>query len=229
MLKPSHIPTIVELLAQGAKDAPVALTTVELAKKLGKSQQLASKHLDEMEQEGLIERIRSGGKTYVKLTKKGVSSASELYASLQVALGAGEHLIEISGSVFRGLGEAAYYVSMGGYRKQFISKLGFEPFPGTLNLRLNTTLDRKLKRDLASSDGIHIEGFSDGKRTFGGAECFKATFNQKMSCAVLVLERTIYDDSVLEIIASESIRKSLNLKDGDRVHVKVSLEDSNLS
>ncbi len=229
MLKPSHIPTIVELLAEGAKDKPVPLTTVELAKKLGKSQQLASKHLDEMEREGLVERIRSRGKTYVKLTKKGISSASELYASLQAAFGVGEQLLEISGTIFSGLGEAAYYTSMNGYKKQFVSKLGFEPFPGTLNLRLSTPLDRKLKRDLASSKGIHIEGFNDGTRTFGGAECFRAMLNEKTHCMVLVLERTIYDDSVLEIIAPENIRKALNLKDGNRVHVRISLRDSSLS
>lgn len=229
MLKPSHIPTIVELLAEGAKDKPVPMSTVELAKKLRKSQQLASKHLDEMEREGLIERIRSGGKTYVKLTQKGVSTASELYTSLQIAFSAGEQFIEINGSIFAGLGEAAYYVSMSDYKKQFVSKLGFEPFPGTLNVRLNTTVDRKLKRDLASSEGIHIDGFSDGKRTYGGAECFRALFNEKMHCAVLVLERTIYDDSVLEIIARQSIRRSLNLRDGDRAHVKVSLKDSSFS
>ena len=228
-LKPSHIPTLVELLAEGAKDKPVPLTTVELAKKLGKSQQLASKHLDEMEREGLIERIRSGGKTYVKLTQRGVSGASELYTSLQAVFGLGENLIEIKGSIFSGLGEAAYYVSRSGYRKQFESKLGFNPFPGTLNVRLNTTLDRKLKRDLATSKGIHISGFSDGKRTYGGAECFRALLNEKMQCVVLVLERTIYDDSVLEIIARESIRKSLSLKDGDSIQVKVSLKVSSLA
>jgi riboflavin kinase len=229
MLKPSHIPTLVELLNEGAKDKPVPLTTVELAKKLGKSQQLASKHLDEMELEGLVERIRSRGKTYVKLTKKGVTSASELYESLRTVFGAGEQLIEIAGTVFSGLGEAAYYVSMNGYKKQFISKLGFEPFPGTLNLRLSTSIDRKIKRDLASSKGIHINGFNDGTRTFGGAECFRALLNEKTHCAVLVLERTIYDDSVLEIIAEVNLRKLLHLKDGERVKAKISLRDSSLS
>lgn len=229
MLKSSQIPTIVELLAEGAKDKPVALTTVELAKKLGKSQQSASKHLDEMERDGLIERIKSGRKTFVKLTSKGVSGASEIYSSLQAAFGNGEQLLEIRGVLFAGLGEAAYYVSMAGYRRQFVSKLGFRPFPGTLNLRLNTTIDRKLKKDLASTKGIHIEGFKDGKRTYGGAECFRALLNEKMHCAVLVLERTIYDDSVLEIISPQNIRKSLRMKNGDSVDVKISLKNSSLS
>ncbi len=229
MLKPSHIPTIVELLAEGAKDKPVALTTIELANKLGKSQQMASKHLDEMEREGLIERTRSGGKTYVRLTEKGVSSASELYSSLHSIFGVEEQLIEVTGTVFSGLGEAAYYVSMNGYKRQFVSKLGFAPYPGTLNLRLTSTPDRKVRRDLAVAKGIRIEGFQDGKRTYGGAKCFRALAHERIQCAVLVIERTIYDDSVLEIIAPVNIRDTLSLKNGDKIQVKVSLRDSDIS
>ncbi len=81
-MKASYIPTLLELLELGAKDRPISITTTELGLKLGKSQQLASKHLEEMEREGLVERIRSGGKTYVKLTKKGISSGAALYISL---------------------------------------------------------------------------------------------------------------------------------------------------
>jgi riboflavin kinase, archaea type len=77
-LKASYIPTLIELLELGAKDRPISITTTELGHKLGKSQQLASKHLEEMERAGMVERIKSGGKTYVKLTKKGVSSGAAL-------------------------------------------------------------------------------------------------------------------------------------------------------
>jgi riboflavin kinase, archaea type len=223
-VKPSHIPTIVELIVEGAKDRPVPLTTVRLAKKLGRSQQMASKHLDEMEREGLIERIRSRGMTYVKLTNKGVLSAVELYSMLHSAFGKSEKVIDISGQIFNGLGEGAYYVSMNGYRKQFLAKLGFDPCPGTLNLRLLSSADRKIRRDLAVAKGIHIEGFEDGKRTYGGAECFRSLVNSKLQSAVLVIERTSYDDSVLEVIAPVNIRQTLHLKDGDRVQVTISLE-----
>ena len=135
-------------------------------------------------------------------------------------------MVEVEGEVFDGLGEAAYYVSQSGYRRQFISKLGFEPFPGTLNIRLRSPVDRKVRRDLASEKSIHIDGFQDGKRTYGGAECFRSLINRDSSCAVLVIERTSYDDSVLEIIAPISLRKSLHLKAGSKVAVKIFLNGS---
>ncbi len=221
-MKTSYIPTLIELLELGAKDRPISITTTELGQKLGKSQQLASKHLEEMEREGMVERIRSGGKTYVKLTKKGVSSGASLYSTLSRVYGSTEmEKIEIVGTVFSGLGEGAYYVSMKGYKKQFLAKLGFEPFAGTMNLRLDSPVYRKVRRDLETMKGIHIDGFKDGKRTFGGAECFRATLNGKVEGAVLVIERTIHDDTVLEIISPVNLRKQFRLKDGDPVTVTI--------
>jgi riboflavin kinase len=223
LLRSSQIPTLLLLVSEGAKDAWVPLTTVELAKKLQKSQQMASRHLEEMENEGLIERRRSSGKTYVKLTDKGAKEIAKIYSNLESVYGRNKRSVDIDGTVFAGLGEASYYVSQAGYKKQFVEKLGFEPYPGTLNLRLSTPLEREIRRELATEKGIHIEGFKDGKRTYGGAECFKSLLNDKVWCAVLVIERTSYDDSVLEIIAAENLREELELRDGDKVHVRIFL------
>ena len=227
MLKASYIPTLIELLELGAKDRPVPITTTELGQKLGKSQQLASKHLEEMEREGLIERMRSGGQTYVKLSRKGISSGSSLYSVLSRVYGTkASEKLEIVGTVFSGLGEGAYYISLKGYKKQFLSKLGFEPFPGTMNLRLDLPVYRKVRRDLETMKGIHIDGFKDGKRTFGGAECFKAILNGKAEGAVLIIERTTHDDTVLELISPVNLRKQFKLKDGDQMSVLISQETS---
>jgi riboflavin kinase len=217
---------LIVLLELGAKDRPVSITTTELGEKLGKSQQLASKHLEEMEKEGLIERIRSSGKTYVKLTKKGVSSGAMLYSTLSRVFGSEEEKLNLVGTVFSGLGEGAYYISMKGYKRQFVSKLGFEPYPGTMNLRLDSPVFRKIRRDLGAMKGIHIDGFKDGKRTFGGAECFRALLNGKIEGAVLVIERTTHDDTVLEIISPANLREQFKLKDGDEMKVTISLENS---
>jgi riboflavin kinase len=228
-IKTNYIPTLLELLVEGAKDKPVAMTTTQLAAKLGKSQQLASKHLEEMESDGLVERLRSGGRTYVKLTKKGVATGESLHSTLSRVFGEQTKDLNLTGVVFSGLGEAAYYVSMKGYKNQFKSKLGYHPFPGTLNLRLDSSVDRKIRRDLSTSHGIHIDGFSDGKRTYGGAECFRAIINAKVEAAVLVIERTTHDDSVLEIISATNIRKRFGLKDGDKVNVAIRATSSVLS
>ncbi len=220
-VKPVHIPTLMELLLLGAKDEYVAISTTALAKRLGKSQQAASKHLSDLEEAGYVERSRSGGRNSVKLTEKGVATMTDIYSVLRRILEGEEPVFEIKGEVFTGLGEGAYYMSLRGYRRQFVKQLGFDPYPGTLNIRLDSPADRRLRRDLERYNSIHIEGFEDGHRTYGWAKCYPAKIGGELDGTVILLERTHYDDSVLEVIAPINIRDKLKLKDGDQISVNV--------
>lgn len=221
LAKSAYLQTMLELLLLGAKDNPVKLSTIDLAKRIGKSQQAASKHLVELEQNGYIERTKAGKSTFVKLTKLGSDVLLEIHLQLKAAMEGVEHRSEVNGAVFTGLGEGAYYISLNGYRKQFVRKLGFDPYPGTLNLRLASSIDRITRDMLEKMPGIRIEGFEDEKRTYGGAKCFFARLNDVADGAVIVLERTIYDNSVLEVIAPVRLRDKLNLKDNDVVKVRI--------
>jgi CTP-dependent riboflavin kinase len=44
--------------------------------------------------------------------------------------------IVLKGTVFSGRGKGRHFVDLPWARKQFQEKLGFNPYPGTLNLRL---------------------------------------------------------------------------------------------
>jgi riboflavin kinase len=59
-LKIQHILTLSYLLSKGAKHNYVIVTTSLLGKNIKKSQQAASKHLLELEQNQFIERIIDG-------------------------------------------------------------------------------------------------------------------------------------------------------------------------
>ena len=217
-MKSSYFDTLLKLLILGAKK-PIKISTFQLAEQLSKSQQSASHHLLYLEKFGYIERFKDIDGNLLQITDKGLSYLTNLYHQLQIAFE--KHSFLFEGTVFSGLGEGAYYVSLSGYKKQFISKLNFEPFPGTLNLRLINPIYRKMKLRLSNSLGIHINGFTDKKRTFGSAKCFPALINNKENGAVLVIERTHYDNSVLELISTVNLRKKLQLKDGHSVTVNV--------
>jgi riboflavin kinase, archaea type len=224
-IKPILIPTLVELVKLKAHVGFIACSTEELAEKLGQSQQAASRHLQELEVLGYFERKRSGAGLVVKLTGAGQDAVRAHYSSLKLALdGKPKEEMKFTGKVFRGLGEGAYYVGLEGYKKQFTKVLGFEPYPGTLNVRLDNALQMEQKKQLRGFDGLRIDGFESGGRTYGGARCYRATVGKKgLPAAVLVIDRTHYDDSVLEIISPHFLRGSLGLKDGDQVEVNVSL------
>ncbi len=220
-MKAVHVPTLLELLLLGAKEEYVEISTTDLAKRLGKSQQVISKHLSDLEKAGYVERARGGRGSSVKLTAKGIDSMTGLYAALRRSFEGIEPVFEIRGKVFAGLGEGAYYMSLRGYRRQFVNLLGFDPYPGTLNLRLDSPQDRRLRRDLDKHSSINIEGFEDGHRTYGWAKCYPAEINDGLRGAVIILERTHYDDSVLELISPVNIREALHLKDGEVASVKI--------
>ena len=224
-IKPALIPTLIELLLLGAKDEPIKISTYELAKRVGRSQQAASNHLLELEKEGYIERLRVKGGYGIKLSEQGLKTLTHLYYTLRQALEALPESITLQGKVFTGIGEGAYYVSLKGYRKQFIAKLGFDPYPGTLNIRLSNPLARRLRRELEHYRGIRIHEFEDGQRTYGGARCFKATINDAIEGAVLAIDRTHYDDSVIEFIAPINVREKLGLKDGAEVTLNIRLTE----
>jgi len=142
------------------------------------------------------------------------------YAKLRGAVEGQKGPLTFHGKVFTGLGEGAYYVSLGGYKRQFLKLLGFEPFAGTLNLALDPS-ETDLRRQLKFLDGVEIRGFQDGRRTFGPVKCFRARVEGKYEAGALVIERTHHGEAVLEIISPVHLREVLSLKEGDPVSVKV--------
>lgn len=223
-IKLQHILTLVQLLANGARHNFVEVTTGDLGKNIGRSQQAASKHLLDLETEGYIERIRRGQKFAVRVTDKGYTEIEGLFASLKSALESAPASIDFEGTVVSGMGEGAYYMSLAGYKKQFKEKLGYEPYPGTLNIRLIDPLYMTARRELGRHPSIFIDGFSDGTRTYGWVKCYRATIDGVENAAALVLERTHYDDSMLEVIAPVSIKDSARIKVGDKVKVRVQVQ-----
>jgi riboflavin kinase, archaea type len=225
-IKLQHILTIVELLSKGARHNFVEVTTTELGKGISRSQQAASKHLLDLENSGYIERVKRGQKSAVRVTDKGYSEIQSLFSSLRTALESSPAAIDFEGSVVSGMGEGAYYMSLDGYRRQFQEKLGYEPYPGTLNIRLTDQIFMNARRELGKHSSIFIDGFSDGTRTYGWVKCYRAIINNGAvaNAAVLVLERTHYDDSMLEVIAPTPIKQTAGIKNGDRVKVQVQLQ-----
>ena len=218
-----HILLLSELLLCGAKNNFVELTTNEIAKKIKRSQQLASKELLDLEFFGYIKRNKKSKKYSIKVTEKGYQQVYDLFLFLKTTVESFKHVIDFEGHIITGMGEGAYYMSLNGYKKQFKEKLGYEPYPGTLNIKLNSLLFIEAKKEMLKYPSIYIEGFSDQSRTFGWVKCYPAYINDSMNInsSILILERTHYDDSIIEIIAPFSIKEQFSLKNGDYIKLKV--------
>jgi riboflavin kinase len=218
-IKPSLLITLYKLIEVGAYPDEVIFTTTELAMLLGASQQTASRHLIELEKMGLIHRVKLGRRESIKITGAGVKHLDDMFLTLKRAFDLKKNETVFEGTVFSGMGEGAYYISQSGYRDQFISKLGFEPYPGTLNLRVRKE-DQEEVRLLEASPFILVEGFTDGNRSFGPAKCFRGKVAEKVEGTIIVPVRTHYSGDVVEFISKEYLRKLLHLKDGDTLKVR---------
>jgi|TARA_B100001750_G_scaffold197415_1_gene170063 riboflavin kinase len=222
-LKTQHLLTLAHILSKGGKHNFVNITTSSLGREIGKSQQSASLHLKELELGGFIERIQSGRKQSIKITNKGFVELSTLHNLLSKLISKSPNSLSIVGTITSGMGEGAYYMSMKGYTKQFKSKLGYIPYPGTLNVQLKEKKFSEAISQLSNYEGVKINSFSDGKRTFGWVKCFKAKINNKIDCELILLERTHHDTTIVEFIAKTNIRKSLKVGNKSNVKIKISI------
>ena len=206
----------------GAHKRTTKISTEYLAEKMGISQQTSSRYLIELERKGWIQRRISPEGSLIKIVEPGMKQVQNLYSYLRLLVEASyPPSVTLEGIVFEGLGEGAYYISKDVYRKQFIEKLGFDPYPGTLNLKLTTEYDLKTRTELETYPAIEVHGFKNENRTFGLVKCYPATINNKVKGALILALRSHYDVSVLEIIAPVFLRKHLNLKDGHKVKVEI--------
>jgi riboflavin kinase, archaea type len=213
--------TLVKLAEMGAHRRIAKISTEYLAEKLGISQQTASRNLIELERKSWIKRNITHDGCLIKIEPSGITELQKLYSNLRVLMEAAyPPSVTLEGTVFTGLGEGAYYIAKETYRKQFLEKLGFDPYPGTLNLKLTSDYDIKTRMELEAYPAIEVEGFRNEDRTFGLVKCYPVMIGNKVKGALLSALRTHYDVSVLEIIAPVCLRKHLNLKDGNKVKIE---------
>ncbi|UCC58651.1 MAG: CTP-dependent riboflavin kinase [Candidatus Bathyarchaeum sp.] len=123
----------------------------------------------------------------------------------------------LQGKVISGSERGKQFVNLPWVKRQLKEKLGFNPYPGTLNLQLANEKDID---ELRRANGITIEpekGYFKGK-------CFKALVMEKIEGAVVLPDVPEYPVDLLEILAPVNLRKTLRLKDGVEIEVTVRID-----
>jgi riboflavin kinase len=218
-VKPHLWFTLYSLLTLGGGKAPVKVSTTELSRALGGSQQSASRHLQLLEEMGLITRRIDPDGSLITITDGGLNALDEVLQELKVHIeGVGAEVFVFDGTVASGLYEGAYYISREGYRSQIRDKIGFDPFPGTLNVKIKPE-DFERRRRLERHPSVMLEGFKDGERSFGSCKCYPLLLNDEIKGALIVADRTIHDLSTMEIVSPIYLRRHFGLSDGDPIKV----------
>ena len=211
---------LLKIAELGALKHQIFTSTNKIAKVLGCSQQTASRLLRRLQLQGYIERRMDYRGEYISISETGLEELKKMHTTLESIFRSSSTSLTIRGKLFTGFGEGGYYITRSGYLKQLINKLGYKPYPGTLNLKILTPKDQAARRELENMPGAIIEGFSDGKRNYGTIKCVTILINDKLEGTALLIQRTHYSSSVLEIISPVYLRNTLKLKDDDLVTIR---------
>ncbi|MGC8543352.1 MAG: DUF120 domain-containing protein [Vulcanisaeta sp.] len=191
-----------------------------MANDIGTTPQNVFKMVNRLVEDGFVVKTTINGQLMIKLTPKASEALRFVIDTIRYYLDE-KLVVRLVGTVTSGLGEGSFYMSLDGYVRQFVEKLGFKPYPGTLNVKLKPEYT-KYRLYLDVLPGIYIEGFSNGLRTYGGVKCFKA-ITHGLPAAVLLIERTHHGPDIIEVISPYKLRDALNLKDGDEIEILVNL------
>lgn len=128
--------------------------------------------------------------------------------------------LTVSGTVTSGLGRGKEFVTMEGYADQFEDLLGYAPYPGTLNL----ALDSDIGEQLATLEPMRVDGWETNTETFGAVNCYPASLgpaDNSLRVHAVVPDKTDHDTSTIELVSPVRLRDQLDLADDEDLEVTV--------
>ena len=125
--------------------------------------------------------------------------------------------VTFTGTVFSGTGEGRRFIELPWVRRQIEEKLGFTPYPGTLNIHLNkeSTGRKKLLEKAKRLEVCPEKGYCTG--------ILIKAYIDSTECAAIMPQIPSYPNDVLEFIAPWYLRERLNLLDGSEVAVTITV------
>jgi len=200
------------LLEKGGNKKSVRMTTAELGSELGMSQQNASRKLKLLAGAGLIERENG-----IRITSAGMKKIKEHYAMLKKAIEGNR--MRFKGSIVDGLRKGKYYLSLPGYKRGIRNRLGFEPYAGTLNVKLSKS-DFMKRNEILREEPILIKGFRMKNRSFGDLFAYHCRVDGK-SAAIIFPLKSSHPQDIIEVIAETNLRRTLSKGKGSSVVIEL--------
>ncbi|MFC1869170.1 DUF120 domain-containing protein [Thermodesulfobacteriota bacterium] len=125
---------------------------------------------------------------------------------------------KINGRIVRGKGEAAFFTQLDWVQKQCLEKLGFSPYPGTLNLKVSGEGITALETLQKSHKGLCL---TSPDPNFCDANVWPV-YIREISCALIIPaeEVRIHGRHIIEILSPLRVKDVLKVGDGDMLTVE---------
>ena len=123
----------------------------------------------------------------------------------------------LTGKTASGIGKARGFTQLKWVQEEFERKLGFRPWPGTFNLRVDP--ESQAQWDAVSRQpGIEIQPPDAGACV---AQCYRVVLAHIIEGAIVVPHVQGYPPDQVEVLAEENVRLCLGLVDGDPITLHV--------
>ncbi len=126
--------------------------------------------------------------------------------------------INISGKILSGAKQGAFFTQLDWVREQCLNKLGFAPWPGTLNLEI--AMDHvAVIEELKATKGLELVSPDSN---FCSGHVFPVSIEGLPAAIVIPAEDVrVHAKNIIEIISPEMLKESLGVKDGDWVTLAI--------
>lgn len=124
----------------------------------------------------------------------------------------------LTGRVVTGVGQASGFTQLPWVKALFIDRLGVDPYPGTLNIKLEDPGQLASWRRILQQEGIALP---PPNGDFCAAKGFKVTVAGSYPGAIILPLVQGYPDDTIEIVAPVHLKLSLGIEDGSMISVKV--------
>ncbi|MEW6671872.1 MAG: DUF120 domain-containing protein [Thermodesulfobacteriota bacterium] len=125
----------------------------------------------------------------------------------------------LTGRIVSGARQAAFFTQLDWVQEQCEEKLGFKPYPGTLNLEIAESDTAKLN----SLRGIDSLALVPPDPQFCCARTFPVNIKGVMGAIIIPAENVrIHARHIIEIISPVCLKETLGLHDGDVVEITIS-------
>lgn len=220
----NELATLKDVARLGSFDSSIETTAGELADVFGTSNQTVLRRLQALDEGGLLHRHPNTDGHTIALTDAGrklLAREFVQYRELFDSIGS----VTLSGAVTDGAGEGGHFVSLEGYKEQFVDLLDYEPYAGTFNIELDEVNVAK-RTELDHIDAIEIDGWEEDGRSFGPVACYPATIETVDGRTfdpvhILDPERTHHGPEQLELIADVRLRDELDIETGEVIAAHV--------
>jgi riboflavin kinase len=128
----------------------------------------------------------------------------------------------ISGKIVSGVKQGAFFTQLDWFQKQCLQKLGYKPYPGTLNIEISAedipiveALEQNAKIEFIPPDSTFCSGKAHPVEVEG------------MPAAIVMptKEVRVHGNNIIEVISDLGLKDALKVDDGDTVRLTISVSN----